>query len=598
MLTVITSYIFLNDNYCGFTNILRATVNGRGKTVLAKLGTSLLLCVGVSLLFLVTAFGAVAVRFGYSSPFMPIQSLPDYFAVPYAITILEYLLLHTALQLAGFLVYTLFVAAASMVTGSYIGGFGLSALFIIGNTFLYTRDYAGTVSAIKFLNLYSMTTSNDLTQFYRSINILDFPVSHVAAMFMIALLCAILFMAVCILFSGRYQHFKEFSLLNLIARGGAFKKQESGIPIRSTSLWGYELVKSRFAILLLVIIVALSGKIIYMNDTIPDMERFSEAAYYEYITTIQNMSKAERDSYMEKERSRIDEILAQNSSVQKQFEAGEIGYDEYYDFVDLLSEAEQDNEIFKRVETYVRYIDRKNEQFSVEEKPIYTTGYEHLFGESTDWFAFVALVALCIGTFTVEYAQNSSRSGCATIIRATRKGRQHTFFAKLLTFGIIGTIVIAVFRLADIWVISQKFILPNKESALFTIDVFDKITSMFTIGQYLVVDFALRIVTGFGIAVLICMFSYLGKRMLPALCLVVVCVVLPEILVLTVFATHPEISILTSTTLHRLLYSYAPAVFTNILSVLLWCLIFLTVIFIIGLIVYKKYCGRLSFRKE
>jgi len=236
---------------------------------------------------------------------------------------------------------------------------------------------------------------------------------------------------------------------------------------------------------------------------------------------------------------------------------------------------------------------------SGDEVPIYTSGYEKLFTDSADWFAFVVLTILCINSFTVEYTKNSSCEGCASIIRATKKGRRHTFLAKTVTLGLIGSITTVLFRIVDTVVISEKYILTNTDAALYTIQSFGGITSMITIEQYFLIDLLIRLIGGMALAVLICVFSYLGKRILPALCLITVIMLIPEIIVLTVFNTLPEISLLSLTCLQRLPFSYsAGGYFADINTAYLWVGIVIVLILSVTLLAYRNYVGKRAFRKE
>lgn len=586
---VITSYVFLNDSSSGFTNILRTTVNGRSKTAAAKIIASLFLCTAVSLLFLASSFASVGIACGYSSISMPIQVFPSYYSVPYDVTVLQYLLIDTLLALVGYAVWSMTVAAASTLCGSYIGGFAVGAVFALMNVLVYLREYAGTAHPSKYLNLTSMVIGDNLTLFYRSVSFFGFPLSYPAAMLVLSGLIIAVFSALCVIFSGKYRVSRKKTVV-----GNFIKLKPNHPKIRKPAsypltLWRYELAKCRFPVFLAVFAVLIAAKAVYLDATVDSMERYSEAVYYSYISGMQDMDKAERAEYLTAERSRIDGILDRYGEEKAKFDAGETPSEDYGEYLDAYYDAQSADTIFRRVENYVRYIERKNAALSADEKPIYTTGYEKLFSDNADWFAFAALLVLCINTFTVEYAKNSSNAGSSVIIRAAKKGRMATFLAKTVTFSLIGGAVMLSFRAVDSIVISEKYILPDTDAALYCVQIFDKLTSGVTIGQYLALDLLTRLLAGVTLSLLICLFSYIGKRILTSLSITVVTMAIPEILVMTVFRTHPEVSLLTFTCPHRLLYSYTAGFFANIGAEMCWCAIAATVIFIAAAVVCGTY---------
>ena len=74
---------------------------------------SVTVCIVGSLLFLCTTVLVVGFACGYSSPFQAVQALPTLSTVPYAWTMLEYLLAHGLLCLLACAVYSLAISAAA-----------------------------------------------------------------------------------------------------------------------------------------------------------------------------------------------------------------------------------------------------------------------------------------------------------------------------------------------------------------------------------------------------------------------------------------------------------------------------------------------------
>ena len=190
------SFVFRNDRVCGFGSIMRTARCGRLDTAFSKLAAALLIGVVSTLLFLGTDFVAVYLaQGGFSSPSMPIQSLPDYAEVPFETTILGFIALVTAFRVAAAIILVLFVALISSIGFNYVSVFGISSLFAAANYFVFSRDYHGSAPAIKYLNIAAAAEGVELFAFGRYLSVFGKPTAYTAIFIPLAAAVAVVFTA-------------------------------------------------------------------------------------------------------------------------------------------------------------------------------------------------------------------------------------------------------------------------------------------------------------------------------------------------------------------------------------------------------------------
>ncbi len=555
-LTVAVAYIHRNDRACGFGAILRTTRGGHAKTALAKLGATATAALATTFFLSVSAFAAMGVTVGYSSPAAAVQTLPRYATVPFAVSVGEYLALRLCLCALSMLTYAGVVAVAASLQMPYVGCFGVGALFWGGNYALFAQDSLGTPPAVRYLNFVSLAEGNTLTDFCRSVSVFGYPVAHPTALCAAAiLLTLLLFAAAAWLF---LKNFRGLSVwhgmlgLRLPARKRTTTHKAHRPRRVPLTLVGYEGKKMRLGWLLFAALLLLGAKGIYTSATAGTMARYDEALYYESITAIQPMTVAERTAHLSAERARIDAVMADYPVMTAACERGEMTHEAYAAYLDAYYAARARDGVLRRVENYVSGIEAHDRLTGVESDILYTTGLEVFFGYSSDRCFFLAVLLLSVGVFAVEYRKTSSQGDAASLIRTTPRGRGRTFGVKLCLCTVSGCLLAVAFRAVGLWVVARGYILPAMDATLSSVPNFGVVLSDVTIGQYLLLDFAVQALvgalSGAGIASLSC----LCRRPLPILSAVLLFIALPELLTSTLFPQAHTVGLLSLTTPHRL----------------------------------------------
>ena len=601
-LTLGVSFIFLHDRSVAFHPILQTTRKGRLHTAVAKISVSAFLAVFATAVFSLTTFLAVGIAEGFSSPFSPIQNFEAFYNVPDTITVLGYLIRHTALRLLAFLVYTALIALLSACGMPYILCFGGGFVFIGGNAFLFYRTYFGTQPAIRYLNFASMAEGCALTDFYRTVNLFKTPVRMHTLMTVVSIaLLLILALAAMLVFTRNLRflwgiekkllHFPKRILSSIGKKLPGRKKRR--IKGRIRPCFCFELRKLRPVLIFIIILVILCARYVYVERTVGTMEVYSEILYYNYLDDISDLSVEDRTAYMKEERNRIDKIFREYKRNLTLYENGEMTRLEYSEYMSIYHTAVNENAAFERIEEYVAYVEQKNAECGVNGKLIYSTGYEKLFGLSSDLFLYAALTALCFRVFSVEYMKSSSSGGFIQILRTTKKGRSRTFAVKMLTFMTLSTLLALIFCVVDFLAVKQNYVMTDLSATLYSIQSFSCVNAEHTILQYLIIDAILTMVSAAVLSAVVILLSFFLKKPFAVLTVSVLLTGLPELITGVILPRFRDFSILSLTSPQKL---YCRSVEKGMLEsdygyLVLICIMYAAIVSVMILIAWKRYHG-------
>jgi hypothetical protein len=601
-LTLGVSFIFLHDHSVAFQPILQTTRKGRLHTAAAKLSVSFCLAAFTTVSFLLTTFLAVGIAEGFSSPFSPIQNFEAFYHVPETITVLGYLIRHTALRLLAFLVYAALIALLSAVGLPYILCFGGGFAFVGCNCFFFYRTYFGTPPAIKYLNFASMTEGCALTDFYRTVNLFKNPVRmHTVIAVIAMMLLLILALAAMLAFtrnlrflSGIEKKLTRFLKRAISAIGKTpLRSQKRPIKGKIRPFFCFELKKLRPVLIFVLLLVILCARYLYVNRTVGTMEVYSEILYYNYIEDVSGLSHEEREAYMTEERNRIDSILRIYSHNTTLYENGEMTRQAYSEYLNVYYTAVNENAAFERVEEYIDYVQQKNAECGMNGKLIYTAGYEKLFGLPSDLFLYAAVTILSFRVFSVEYVKSSSSGGFIQILRATKKGRSRTFLVKILTCPILSAILALFFCAAKFFAVRDMYVMTDLSEPLYLVQSFSCVTGKISILEYLITDGILTVFSAVTLSMVVVMLSFFLKKPFAVLTVTVLLAGLPELITSVLLPRFREFSLLSLTAPRGL---YCRSVEKGMLGadhgyLVLICMMYFAIVSVMVLIAWKRYYG-------
>ena len=543
MLIMLGSIIFAQEKQSGFLPIMRTAKNGRAKTAIAKILTMLLLTVIFTLMFTLSSFAVYGLRIGFSSPHNVIQAHSTFTLSPYQITIGQYFAVTLGTKLLTFAVFSMIITALSVVFYNYIliyfAGLGLFGL----NFLLYTLSYIDANSVFKNLNLVATAASNPLFVRYRAMNFFGAVAGFVPSMAVIFSLLIIGCAAVTVMLyvkgsAGIRVGWIDSALAWCMTKAAAirhkfkFVKREKAHKARtySHSLILAEvfktLISSRFIVIVALILCV---KTWYSYDSNMPANSYADAVYKEYMTTLEGEVTEEKLAYLAEERAMISETLSKQNMMQQAYVNGEITFDEYRDYLSDYNYAYSRSELLSVIEKHADYLARKEAETGVRGWFIYDTGWQKMYAEDADLFLYAAILLLLTGSFAAEYVSKSSSGGFAQLLRSTKNGRHKTFYAKLISSGMIAVVLALLTGLVDATVITMGYDLPAMNAPLVSMQMFADVTGSITVAQYFAVFFVMRVAGALLMAMLVCALSELLARYIPVLGTAVILTLLPAL---------------------------------------------------------------------
>lgn len=247
------------------------------------------------------------------------------------------------------------------------------------------------------------------------------------------------------------------------------------------------------------------------------------------MTTLEGEVTEEKLAYLAEERAMIDETLGKQSMMQQAYVNEEITFDEYREYLSDYNYAYSRSELLTVIEKHASYLQQKEAEIGVKGWFIYDTGWQKMYSEDADLFLYAAILLLLTGSFAAEYVSKSSSGGFAQLLRSTKNGRHKTFYAKLISSGMIAVILALLTGLVDTAVIIIGYDLPAMNAPLVSMQMFTDVTGGITVAQYFAVFFIMRVAGALLMAMLVCALSELLARYIPVLGTAVILTFLPAL---------------------------------------------------------------------
>lgn len=471
--------VYVPEKTDGVYPLLRSTKRGRYALSGAKLGAVLLLTVAITVIFSGASFAAVAVKLGFSSPDMPVQVIASHEYCPYLITVGEYFVIHSVMRLLGVLVFALICAAVTTVKCDYVISFSGAAILLLVNYLLDTVSYASVNSPARHLNLFSVCDAGGIFERYFAVDFFGslarfrpFGLCIFIPLFVAAGAFAYLAIA-----RGR-GHLNSPSLISRITKmiklpEFSGKKKSARLPLRRCSLASFEAHKifgkvGIVIILLLIVIVRIdSAQTAYASPREAD-----EIFYREYMEHLDGEYTEEKAEYLRAELKLINSAI---QKYEKQMESGwwDISIEEQSKIISDANYAYSHKSAAERANSYANKLRELVELGEKDAFFLYDSGWRLILSRDADLLAFaLILLALC-NVFGIEFGKSSSSGRFADILRATKRGRGNTFFAKLTVAALTACTVFLVFEAVDVWLIIKNYTLPHADGA--SVVIFDKV---------------------------------------------------------------------------------------------------------------------------
>lgn len=523
VLLAVSSVLFVQEKQTGMMPLVRVSRGGRIRTALSKIAVLLLITAAVVIVFSAETLLIFAFRLGLSNPANAIQALDDYTYSYNIISIGEYLLISLSVKYAAFSLFALMTAAVSVFLYNYAltftGGLGVYGL----NYLLSVLRYMNADSPLKKLNFISVSSVSPLFVRFCSANVFGGCVGYQILATVAYISLILIFSVICVCkycIGGEAARFRVSSVFASVREKAAadflMNKKHTAANHRLPSLFSAEIYKTLISSRYIVILLALFAvKCLISYSSFQPSKSFADGVYREYMTTFAGEITEEKRQYIADERQMINETIARREKVQQEYIDKTITYREYEEYLKKYNYAYSRNELFADIESHAAYIDR----LAAEGKEawfVYDTGWKKLFLSPFDWTLYAALLILFSGIFSSEYYSRISSGGFAQILRVSKKGRNHTFAAKMLTSSLISAVMSAVWNIPDIYFISRAFKLPLYEAPIMSLEIFGESRLELSICGYIVLFYFVRISAAMLFALTMCGMSCLFEKALSA----------------------------------------------------------------------------------
>lgn len=518
------------DRESGIEPVLRTCRRGRWQPALAKCGTIAVAMAGTAVLLCITELLYIGLRFGLSSPFRSLQNVADYVFAPYAMTIFDALLLN----LAGMILSASVLGAISLLltalTRQVILPLILSGLFTVANLLMHWISLFGEW---RLFNLFEPASGRLLmrppTIALSGLGDCLYPL----VMLILGVLLLIVCMGAVITYHLRRPTSKVRSLPKLPTRPKKLTDRNEithkAFKVRRPSLMLGELRKWLSPLLIVAILLLVGVRVQQATERFEVTTNDVESRMRNYAKQFGGVMTEDKAAQVHAEYNAAiavtDEELRQQNMLD--YAMGEMSADDYFAYLVEYSKASASLPVLSEVNAHVSYLESKADDTGLEMQFFYDGGYEDFFGIQLDLPLYLLILLGLSAIFAKEYTSDSSKGGFIQILRATKHGRTPVFARKLLCALIYAGVLTLTFALIDLYLLMRGEGLPALNAPLVSMERYAAVTSGITVGGYLVLCIALRLLGALILALLTTTLSCLVKNTKLVLALTAAITLLP-----------------------------------------------------------------------
>ena len=440
--------------------ITRATAGGRGKSIGAKILTSLICNVIIALLLVGENIIFYGFTVGFGDVTRSIQSVYGYMESCLKINVWQYMVLSVitkAMVMFAISTILIFVAVITKhVFAMYLAG-GLAAL-VGALAYGFIPAYS-TWSWVKYLNFVGILKTQNLYGAYLNLNIAGEPVSRT--------LLSLITLAVYIIIgtSAAVISFLKWTNMECAKTSFMWHKRKN----ITDKLMGHECYKimivNRGLMIFLIFSILIGYKILTKEYNVSPMEEY----YKSMMCKLDGDITQEKEKLIKTEKARYDKIFAQIKKVDEMENMGQIDSEKANTLRDNLYSEVSFYQAFKRV---LRQYDNVK---SGSCKFIYDTGYLYILGVKEDGIMDIfllqtlAIIFLFYNTMVMERQKNMWG-----LLSATAKGKGKIIREKVAICSLFTVILSLLTVSLRIIKIAQNYTLKNPGASVKSIPEYSK----------------------------------------------------------------------------------------------------------------------------
>lgn len=520
----------LADRESGFEPVLRTCKRGRWQPAVAKCVTIVIVLAGIAILLSITEMLYIAIRFGLSSPLRSLQNVAGYVYAPYALSILDGILLN----LLGMVLSASLLGAITLLltalTRQVILPLIVSGLFTVANLLLHWISLFGEW---RVFNLFEPASGALLKR--PPVISLQFlgDCLYPLMIGILAVLLIIFSIGAVITYHLRRPTSKVRSLPKLTAIAGRLtnrsKSAQKRLKVRRPSLMRGELRKQLSPLLIAAILLLVGVRSYQAVERFAFSESGIDASKRDYAERFGGVMTDEKAEALNAEYDYAvgitNEELRQENMVA--YAMGEMSGDDYYAYQLEYAKASASLPVLSEEVAHVGYLQAKAAETGLETVYFFDGGYVDFFNRALDLPLYLLILLGLSAIFAKEYAGDSSKGGFIQILRTTKNGRSPVFIRKLAWAAIYAGGLTLAFALLDLVLLWRGEGLPALSAPLVSMERYADVASAVTVGGYLLLCIALRTLGALVLALLTTMLSCLLKNTKLVLALTAAITLLP-----------------------------------------------------------------------
>ena len=440
------------------TSSLLATAKRGRISVLSKIGFLAVFTFTAVIAVYTSSLIGIGIRFGLSSPFVPLCSVMEFASCPYDISIFSYLIISGLLKTLHLICLSVIATLAAALTPSWLVSFIASAAFILLGYGVSTMQLA---TGLVLCNPYTLVLTDPLFLRYRAVNLLN----HSVSLMIIAVLLIILTFL-----------FATAAYIVVMLRGSAGRSLAASEKRIFTMLWKmldrlllylpkkkpkqhpllFMEVKKSFikSHLFLLCIVMLIVKIGYVSHTIPRPDP-GELFYKELCDSMEGELTNEKRLAVWDALDQANSIISQHDSMRNALQNNRITGEEYSSYMETYYRAQIEHFAYSKLNAQCQRIDMLAEKGETA-KILYDSGWQHAFSLRFDMVLAIFLLLFFSCIYDMEY-----KSGVYRLASISAKGMASLYKSKMLLSLIVTTIAFLICFGIDMFFLLQSYALPH-----------------------------------------------------------------------------------------------------------------------------------------
>lgn len=267
--------------------------------------------------------------------------------------------------------------------------------------------------------------------------------------------------------------------------------------------WKKLLFRRKGLLLIVLFLIAELASVLLFTQPYDKVLETHRDVYDSYLVQVEGPLTEEKRTFLESEMERLNDIHQELEQLKRDYYSGAVTENDYRDAFDLLSAEDRKYTGFSKL--YSQYIFVRE---SAQRSFLYTGGWEVLLtDQEPDHLFLLVLIVLLVPMFCEEYACRMHE-----ILLTQKRSARFQVPAKVTVALSLTFVLTAILQLFDLGYCAARFQLPHGDYSIQSLFSFGTTVKSLTLWQAFWLQFALKILGYFYVAILILFFSVLLKK--------------------------------------------------------------------------------------